>query len=100
MELEGQYCVLRAYYSGVVAGKITGLVTLGATSYFRMQDARRMQEQQYLGFTLMSVATLGIGTESRLSEPVPVHYVRVDDVAEIMPVTAAAEKTIREQKNG
>jgi len=96
----GQYCVFRGYKTGVYCGKLTGVVRVGREFYFEVEDARRMQYQSYNGFTLSSVASLGIAADSKLSPSVPSHHLAASDICEVFACNDAAEQTMREQGNG
>lgn len=98
--LIGEYCVFRGYRQGVYVGKFVAVHMLGNVAYAEVQDARRMQYQKYNGFTLSSVATEGIGKDSKLSPPVPVHLLRLSDDAEIFAISSDSERSCREQRNG
>ncbi len=98
--LIGKYCVFRGYRHGVYVGKFAAVHMLGNVAYAEVQDARRMQYQKYNGFTLSSVATEGIGKESKLSPAVPVHFLQLSDDAEIFSISSDSERSCREQCNG
>lgn len=96
----GKYCIFRGQRHGVYAGKFVGVAMMGNIAFAEVHDARRLQYQKYNGYTLSSVATMGLHADSNLSPPVPVHMLQLADDAEVFPVDAASEKSIREMPNG
>ncbi len=70
--LIGKYCIFRGRMFGVKAGRLTGVIVVGNVTMAVVQDCRRLQYQDYEGFTLDSVADKGLGSESRLG-PVLAH---------------------------
>lgn len=96
----GEYCVFRGCRQGVYAGKFVAVHMMGNVAFAEVHDARRLQYQEYNGYTLSSVATEGLAEGSKLSPPVAVHMLQLSDDAEIFVVDADVAAAIRGMPNG
>jgi len=75
----GKHCVFRGRMFGVYFGLYERTTMIGNVTYAIVRNARRIQYQSYSGFTLSSVATEGLASDSKLSPPVDVHGLQLSD---------------------
>ena len=93
--LVGRFCVVRCRNAGVHAGTVQSIGKL-----LVLLDSRRLW-QFYSNFTLSELAMTGLAAEkSRIAVVLPELYINFDDVAEIIPATLEAQKTIMDAPNG
>ena len=91
----GKFCVVRCRNAGVHAGTVQSIGKL-----LVLVNSRRMW-QFYSDFKPSELVKTGIVAEhSRIAVVLPELYINFDDVAEILPTTLEAQKTIMEAPNG
>ena len=97
---EGKFCVFRGRMFGVYAGFYERSVAVAGVGYAVVRNARRLQYQKYNGFTLSSVAELGLSPESKLSPAVDLHTLQLSDAYEIFACSKSAADQIAGLPNG
>lgn len=85
----GKYVIVRTYSAGVHAGVLQARDGKEVT----LKDARRLWYWKG-AFTLNAIAEKGVGKGSKISVAVP--EILVTEAIEVIPVTEAAEKNLRE----
>ena len=87
--MKGKYCMVRTYSAGVFAGTIVSLKGKEAL----LKNARRIWYWKGAA-TLSQLATNGTSNPQSCKFPCPVASVMLTEVIEIIPITAAAKKSI------
>lgn len=88
----GKFCIVRCHNAGVHAG----VVESADGSFVVLRNSRRMWKW-FSGFTLSEAANNGIDkSKSRIAETVDSLVLITNDIAEMIPCTAEARKTIEE----
>ena len=99
----GHHCVFRGRMFGVYFGLYERTLVLGSVTYAVVRQARRLQYQSYNGFTLSSVATMGLSDDSKLSPAVDIHALKLSDSGdgcEIFVVNHEVASKIASMPNG
>lgn len=95
MDYVGKYCIVRARNAGVHAGIVESIDSLGV----HLRDSRRLWYWRVpvgAPALLSGVAIAGLSGDSKVSAPVDWLLVAAGDWCEVLPVSEAAEKSIRE----
>ncbi len=88
--MKGKYCMVRTYSAGVFAGRVISRAGKEVT----LADARRIWYWSGAA-SLSQLATNGTSKPDQCKFPVPVAKVILTEVIEIIPITPAAEKSIK-----
>lgn len=75
----GKPCVFRGRMFGVYFGRYERTLVMGSVTYAVVRDCRRLQYQEYAGFTMSSVSASGLASGSKLSPAVDTHALKLSD---------------------
>lgn len=86
-----QYCMVRTYSAGVFCGFIDPTKTKDGRN--TVKEAKRIHHWENAA-SLSELAIRGTGAPEKCRIPVPVPIVYLEEVIEVIPMTASAIKTI------